>query len=59
MQEYEDEKMAKSPRDKGKGKQKELEQDEEESQILDDNESSRRSQASINLHSIKSQGISY
>ena len=59
MQAYEDEKMAKSPRDKGKGKQKELEQDEEESQILDDNESSRRSQASINLHSIKSQGISY
>ena len=54
---YEDEKMARSPRDKGKGK--ELEQDEEESQILDDNESSRRSQASINLHSIKSQGISY
>ena len=49
MQAYEDEKAVRSPRDKGK----ELEQDEE-SQILDDNESSRRSQASINLHSIKS-----
>jgi len=34
-------------------KHKELEQDEEESQILEDNESSMRSQASINLHSIK------
>ena len=55
IQEYEEDK--KSPRGRGarKGSRKELEQDEdEESQILDDNESSRRSQASINLHSIKS-----